>query len=44
VIQRHFSFDEQSQTSTLTETVTVKQTYKEEWSAYNELNSHPLDS
>src|SRR6185295_4327395 len=35
VIQREFTFDEQTQTETCTETVTVKKTYKQEWSAYN---------
>jgi transposase len=35
VIQRDFTFNEQTQTQTLTETVSVRQTYKPEWSAYN---------
>src|SRR3977135_2537432 len=32
VTQREFTFDEETQTQTLTETVTVKQSYKQEWS------------
>jgi hypothetical protein len=35
VIQREFTFNEETQTSTLTETVTVKQTYSQQWTAYN---------
>lgn len=31
VIQREFTFDEQTQTETCTETVTVRKTYKQEW-------------
>ena len=29
-----------TQTQTLTETVTVKQTYKQEWTAYNKAQTH----
>ena len=39
VIQREFTFDEQTQTETCTETVTVKKTYKQEWSSYNKAQS-----
>jgi hypothetical protein len=35
VIRHEFTFDEKTQTETLTGTVTVKQTYKQEWSAPN---------
>jgi transposase len=35
VIQREFTFDEETQTETFTETVTVKESYKQEWGAYN---------
>ena len=35
MIQREFKFDEQ----TVTETVTVKQTYSQEWSSYNAAQS-----
>jgi transposase len=39
VIQREFTFNEQTQTETCTETVTVKQTYRQEWSSYNKAQS-----
>lgn len=40
VIQREFTFDEETQTQTLTEIVTVKQTYKQEWPAYNKAQTN----
>jgi transposase len=40
VIQREFTFNAETQTQTLIETVTVKQTYKQEWSAYNQAQTH----
>jgi len=40
VIQREFKFNEDTQTNTLTETVTVKQTYKQEWTAYNQAQTN----
>lgn len=40
VTQREFIFDEETQTQTLTETVTVKKTYKQEWTAYNRAQCH----
>jgi transposase len=43
VTQREFTFDEATQIQTLTETVTVKQTYKQEWSAYNRAQTHEKD-
>jgi transposase len=43
VIQREFTFNEETQTSTLTETVTVKQSYKQEWTAYNKAQTHEKD-
>jgi transposase len=43
VIHREFTFDEETQTQTLTETVTVKQTYRQEWTAYNQAQTHEKD-
>ena len=43
VTQREFTFDEETQTQTLTETVTVKQTYRQEWTAYNQAQTHEKD-
>src|SRR6266478_3151064 len=43
VIQREFTFNEATQTETLTETVTVKQTYSQEWSAYNQAQTNEKD-
>jgi transposase len=43
VTQREFTFDEATQTQTLTETVTVKQTYKQEWTAYNQAQTNEKD-
>lgn len=40
VIQREFTFDQETQTQTLTETVTVKKTYKQEWSSYNKAQTN----
>jgi len=40
VIQREFTFDEATQTETLTKTVTVKQTYSQEWTAYNQAQTN----
>ena len=31
VIQREFTFDQETQTETMTETVTVRKTYRQEW-------------
>ena len=35
VIQREFSYNEETKTQTVTETVMVKQTYSQQWSSYN---------
>src|SRR5882672_4130156 len=43
VTQREFTFDEESQTQTFTETVTVKQTYQQEWTAYNRAQCNEKD-
>ncbi|HKO99771.1 MAG TPA: SWIM zinc finger family protein [Pyrinomonadaceae bacterium] len=43
VIQREFTFNEKTQTQTLTETVTVKQTYTQEWTAYNAAQTNEKD-
>src|SRR2546423_11740710 len=40
VIQREFTYDEQTQTQTVTETVTVKKTYTQEWPAYNKAQTN----
>lgn len=40
VIQREFTYNEQTQTQTCTETVTVRKTYSQEWSAYNQAQTH----
>ncbi len=41
VIQREFTFNEE--TETVTETVTVKQTYTQEWTAYNRAQTNEKD-
>ena len=43
VIQREFSFDEETKTETVTETVPVKKTYSQEWSAYNSAEVNEKD-
>ncbi|HKP38493.1 MAG TPA: transposase [Pyrinomonadaceae bacterium] len=43
VTQREFTFDEHTQTQTLTETVTVKQTYSQQWSSYNKAQINEKD-
>ena len=45
VIQREFTYNEetQTQTETVTETVTVKGTYKQEWTAYNKAQTNEKD-
>jgi transposase len=43
VIQREFTFDEETQTETVTEIVTVKETYKQEWTAYNRAQTNEKD-
>src|SRR6267143_5242240 len=40
-IQREYTDD--GQTQTFTETVTVKKTYKQEWTAYNAAQTHEKD-
>ncbi|HKP38488.1 MAG TPA: transposase [Pyrinomonadaceae bacterium] len=43
VIQREFTFNEETQTQTMTETVPVKQTYSQEWTAYNKAQTNEKD-
>lgn len=43
VIQRELTFDQETQTATITETVAVKKTYRQEWSAYNAAQTNEKD-
>jgi hypothetical protein len=43
VIQREFDFDQETNTETVTETVAVKKTYGQEWSAYNAAQTNEKD-